>query len=335
MTTTRSRSVSAAGDEQALEALYRRYSSLVYTVALRSAMSPTPRTCCIRSSSRPGRVESATGQNAPDRDPAARHRRAATLGQASRASVRSTSRVSLNPSSTRPHSGSFVGRVAALVVVDAEVGVHVGRLRLRRAGRHPDLPEPGHPPASRRHGPPTFGRICAGCPLRKRCTTSATGRAIKLTEFEQVRRDHRARAKEPDFQPVYRAKRPLVERSIAWLTRGNRRLRYRRVVKNNAWLHHRSGSVEPTSTPHLGTHLDRRDLGVGLTRTDQPTGSVAWHSQGDQDGLRRAEDPVVALTSADSTHAARRPWRRSARPKRHPAPNHAVVQQTPSRATLY
>ena len=70
-----------------------------------------------------------------------------------------------------------------------------------------------------------------------------------------VRRDHRARAKEPDFQQVYRAKRPLVD-SIAWLTRGNRRLRYRRVVKNNAWLHHRSGSVEPTSTPHLGTHLD-------------------------------------------------------------------------------
>lgn len=44
----------------------------------------------------------------------------------------------------------------------------------------------------------TFGRMCGGCPLRKRCTTSATGRVVKLTEFEQVRRDHRARAKQPD-----------------------------------------------------------------------------------------------------------------------------------------
>lgn len=78
----------------------------------------------------------------------------------------------------------------------------------------------------------TFGTVCAGCPLRERCTTSAKGRAIKLSKFERVRRDHRERAKQPDFQQVYRAKRPLVERSIAWLTRGNRRLRYRGVVKN-------------------------------------------------------------------------------------------------------
>jgi transposase len=103
----------------------------------------------------------------------------------------------------------------------------------------------------------TFGRICGGCPLRKRCTTAATGRAVKLTEFEQVRRDHRARAKEPDFQQVYRAKRPLVERSIAWLTRGNRRLRYRGVAKNNAWLHHRVAALNL-----------RRLLTLGLTSTN-------------------------------------------------------------------
>jgi hypothetical protein len=30
-----------------------------------------------------------------------------------------------------------------------------------------------------------------------------------------------------------------VERSIAWLVRGNRRVRYRGVIKNHAWLHHR------------------------------------------------------------------------------------------------
>ncbi len=32
----------------------------------------------------------------------------------------------------------------------------------------------------------------------------------------------------------------MVERSIAWLTaKGNRKLRYRGVAKNDAWLHHR------------------------------------------------------------------------------------------------
>jgi transposase len=103
----------------------------------------------------------------------------------------------------------------------------------------------------------TFGKICASCPLREQCTTSARGRAVKLTEHEQVRRDHRERAKTREFQQTYRAKRPLVERSIAWLTRRNRRLHYRGVVKNNAWLHHRLAALNL-----------RRLLGLGLTMTN-------------------------------------------------------------------
>jgi IS5 family transposase len=103
----------------------------------------------------------------------------------------------------------------------------------------------------------TFGKACAGCPLRERCTTAAKGRTVHLTEHEQIRRDHRQRARDPEFQHTYRAKRPLVERSIAWLTRGNRRLRYRGVVKNNAWLHHRLAAVNL-----------RRLLNLGLTWND-------------------------------------------------------------------
>jgi transposase len=102
-----------------------------------------------------------------------------------------------------------------------------------------------------------FGKVCAGCPLRERCTTAVNGRTIHLNAFEQVRRDHRERARTPGFQQTYRAKRPLVERSIAWLTRGNRRLRYRGVVKNDGWLHHRLA----------GLNL-RRLLALGLTLTD-------------------------------------------------------------------
>ena len=103
----------------------------------------------------------------------------------------------------------------------------------------------------------TFGRICGGCPLRERCTTSARGRTIVLGAHETVRRRHRQRAKDPEFQQTYRAKRPLVERSIAWLTRGNRRLRYRGVSKNNAWLHHRVAALNL-----------RRLLALGLTTTN-------------------------------------------------------------------
>ena len=102
----------------------------------------------------------------------------------------------------------------------------------------------------------TFKSACRNCPLRKQCTTSATGRSVKLSGFEQVRRDHRQRSKEPEFQQVYRAKRPLVERSIAWLVRGNRRVPYRGVTKNNAWLHHRVAGLNLRRLLALGLTLD-------------------------------------------------------------------------------
>lgn len=35
----------------------------------------------------------------------------------------------------------------------------------------------------------------------------------------------------------------MVERTLAWLTRGNRRVPYRGVVKNDAWFHHRAAAV--------------------------------------------------------------------------------------------
>jgi hypothetical protein len=65
------------------------------------------------------------------------------------------------------------------------------------------------------------------------------------------------RATDPDFQAVYRRHRPMVERSIAWLTRGARRVPYRGVTKNDAWLHHRAA----------GLNL-RRLLNLGLTVQD-------------------------------------------------------------------
>ena len=99
-----------------------------------------------------------------------------------------------------------------------------------------------------------FGAVCRDCPLRTRCTTAVNGRTIEVHRHERLHRQHRRRAKTPEFQQVYRDKRPLVERSIAWLVRRNRRVPYRGVAKNNAWLQHRVA----------GLNL-RRLLALGLT----------------------------------------------------------------------
>ena len=48
----------------------------------------------------------------------------------------------------------------------------------------------------------------------------------------------------------------MVERTIAWLTRGNRRLRYRGVTKNNTWLHHRAAAINLRRMVALGLNLD-------------------------------------------------------------------------------
>ncbi|MHA7276527.1 hypothetical protein ACX80O_08375 [Arthrobacter sp. Hz1] len=52
-------------------------------------------------------------------------------------------------------------------------------------------------------------------------------------------REHRQHSTEPTFQEDYCTHRPMVERSIAWLSRGNRRVRHRGISRNNARLQRR------------------------------------------------------------------------------------------------
>jgi hypothetical protein len=103
----------------------------------------------------------------------------------------------------------------------------------------------------------TFGAACRGCPLRARCTTAGHGRILALHPHDALQRAHRARATDPAFQADYRRHRPMVERSIAWLTRGNRRVPYRGVFKNDAWLHLRVAAINL-----------RRMLALGLSSAD-------------------------------------------------------------------
>ena len=110
----------------------------------------------------------------------------------------------------------------------------------------------------------TFGIACRDCPLRTRCTTSKDGRGLHLHEHDALMRQHRERAKDPAWQADYRQHRPMVERSIAWLVAGgNRKVRYRGIAKNNAWLHTRSAAINLRRLLNLG--LDRHDGAWVLT----------------------------------------------------------------------
>lgn len=105
----------------------------------------------------------------------------------------------------------------------------------------------------------TFGAACRGCPLRERCTTNKTGRTLNLHPHDALlRRARRDWHTNDNLRAVYRQHRPMVERSISWLIGPNsqcRKLRYRGVTANNAWLHLRMA----------GLNL-RRLLNLGLTR---------------------------------------------------------------------
>jgi len=102
----------------------------------------------------------------------------------------------------------------------------------------------------------TFGVACRSCPLAARCTTAKAGRTLHLHEHHALQRQHRRRAQGEQWQADYRQHRPMVERSIAWLTaRGNRKLRYRGVSKNNAWLHHRTAALNLRRMLNLGLDL--------------------------------------------------------------------------------
>jgi IS5 family transposase len=104
-------------------------------------------------------------------------------------------------------------------------------------------------------GQATFGAACRGCPLRARCTRSEKGKTLKVGEHDALQRAARALARDPDWQAEYRRYRPMVERGIAWLVaRGNRKVRYRGVAKNDQWLHHRAAALNL-----------RRLLALGLT----------------------------------------------------------------------
>ncbi len=79
-----------------------------------------------------------------------------------------------------------------------------------------------------------FGKLCAGCPLAGRCTSSRKGRSIHLGPHERHLAAARARQADPAWRTDYTQTRPKVERKIAHLMRrkhGGRRARVRGSTK--------------------------------------------------------------------------------------------------------
>jgi hypothetical protein len=105
-----------------------------------------------------------------------------------------------------------------------------------------------------RTGFATFGVACTACPLRARCTRDRTGRSLRVGPHDARLRAARQDARDPDWLADYRQHRPMVERTIAWLARGNRRLRYRGVANNDHWLHHRAARLNLRRLITLGLH---------------------------------------------------------------------------------
>ena len=88
-----------------------------------------------------------------------------------------------------------------------------------------------------------FAPHCSSCPLRARCT-NAKSRTFSVGPNDAELVAARAAWHGPELTATYRQHRPMAERSISWLVaKGNRRLRYRGVERNEAWLHLRAAAL--------------------------------------------------------------------------------------------
>lgn len=88
-----------------------------------------------------------------------------------------------------------------------------------------------------------FGPACATCPFRRRCTNAKNGRVIVLHPQHRLLAAARRQANTDTFAESYRQHRPMIERTIAWLVRDNRRLRYRGIERNQLGWAHRCAAI--------------------------------------------------------------------------------------------
>jgi IS5 family transposase len=110
----------------------------------------------------------------------------------------------------------------------------------------------GHVAKLSRSGIAKFAPHCRSCPLKARCTKAAA-RSFSVSEHDAELVEARQAWRDDELREIYRTHRPMAERSISWLVaKGNRRLRYRGVERNEAWAHRRVAALNLRKLVVLG-----------------------------------------------------------------------------------
>ena len=92
--------------------------------------------------------------------------------------------------------------------------------------------------------------------MKSRCTT-AKARSFSVGPYDEELIAARAAWRDEEITATYRSHRPMAERSIAWLVaKGNRRLRYRGIEKNDAWLQVRVAALNLRRLLALGLSFE-------------------------------------------------------------------------------
>ena len=111
----------------------------------------------------------------------------------------------------------------------------------------------------KKEGQARFGKACAHCPLRARCTSSRNGRGVSVGFYESELAENRRRQVEPARAADYRATRPKVERKLGHLMRrrhGGRRARVRGLKRVAADFNLLAAAHNLARLAILGLHWD-------------------------------------------------------------------------------
>ena len=95
-------------------------------------------------------------------------------------------------------------------------------------------------------GAVSFGTSCATCPLKERCTTSKSGRTIRIHRYQAELERLRAQQRDPVFIALYNHYRSFAERINAQLVKvlhGGRKSRYIGLEKSQFCISQRAASV--------------------------------------------------------------------------------------------
>jgi hypothetical protein len=113
-----------------------------------------------------------------------------------------------------------------------------------------------------------FGRACAACSQRERCTASAAGRTVSIHPREAVLQRAKRLQATPEWRDAYRQIRPRVERKIAHFVRGvwgGRRARTRGRPRVTSDAVSRAAAVNWSRLANLGLTVTAAGWAVAAT----------------------------------------------------------------------